>query len=69
VTSPIARHLRALRTHRGLTQTEVAHRMNTVPRTVSRLESGQYNPRWEMLLRYCNAVGAKVTIRLEEPQS
>ena len=39
------RRIRALRTHLGLTQEEMAHRLGIRQQTVSEWETGQYEPR------------------------
>jgi transcriptional regulator with XRE-family HTH domain len=64
----VTRHLRRLRQQRGLSQSDVARRMFLRPRAVSRLESGRHDPHVSTIAAYCNAIGAHITIRLEEPR-
>lgn len=47
----VGRRLRALRSHRGWTLTEVAERTSISKSTLSRLESGQRRPTLELLLQ------------------
>jgi ribosome-binding protein aMBF1 (putative translation factor) len=48
----------------GLTQTEVAARMETSASTVARLERGEINPTLSTVQRFAAAVGKQVTFRL-----
>jgi len=45
-----------------MTQAELAKRMNSTQAHVSRLESGSYLPSLTSILRYCQAVGQRITI-------
>lgn len=51
---------------RGITQTELAKRLNTKPPAVSRLESGNYLPSLRYLQRITNALDMKLIIGMEE---
>lgn len=48
-----------------LTQEELAKRMQSTQAHVARLESGRYLPSLSSLVRYCQAVGQKITIELD----
>ena len=61
----LAGSLIALRIERGLTQQEVALKMNTTQSVISRLESGSANPSLATLKRLADALGARVVFRLE----
>ena len=61
----LARSLIALRIERGLTQQEVALKMNTTQSVISRLESGSANPSLATLKRLADALDARVVARLE----
>ena len=61
----LAGSLIALRIERGLTQQEVAQKMNTTQSVISRLESGSANPSLATLKRLADALGARVVFRLE----
>lgn len=58
----IGPHLRALREKTGLSQRDVARRMGCGDSTVSMIETGAREPRMSMLLRYCEAIGARIRI-------
>jgi ribosome-binding protein aMBF1 (putative translation factor) len=61
----IARALIAARARAGLSQGEVAERMGTTQSVVARLESGRNAPNLRTIRRYAEAVGARLTIRLD----
>ena len=61
----LAGSLIALRIERGLTQQEVAQKMNTTQSVISRLESGSANPSLATLKRLADALDARVVARLE----
>ena len=61
----LARSLIGLRIERGLTQQDVAQKMNTTQSVISRLESGSANPSLATLKRLADALGARVVFRLE----
>ena len=48
----------------GLSQAELAVRMRTSQSTIARLESGQTLPSTKTLLRFAQATGSKVELRL-----
>ena len=60
----IAIELIKARLHAKLSQAELAARMGTSQSTVARLESGQVLPSTKTLLRYAEATGCKVEVRL-----
>ncbi|VCU71918.1 Antitoxin HigA [Pigmentiphaga humi] len=64
----LARELIAARVRAGLTQDEVAERMQTTQSTIARLESGRSMPSMRTLARFAEATGARVAVRLESPQ-
>lgn len=55
--------LLSMRTKAGLTQEEVAQRMQTNKSNISRLEQGNANPRWSTLQKYAHACGFGLTLK------
>ncbi|MFT4275406.1 MAG: helix-turn-helix transcriptional regulator [Rhodopseudomonas sp.] len=53
------------RRHAGLSQAELARRMNTTQSTVARLESGRGQPSTRTLLRFAKATGHRLKISFE----
>ncbi len=49
----------------GLTQEEVAKRMNTTQSNIARLEAGRTTPSTRMLEKFADAVGARLKISFE----
>jgi transcriptional regulator with XRE-family HTH domain len=62
----LARHLAALRAQRGMTQKDVAARMNITRSAVAHLENDLRCPRYDTVLAYCRAIRAVINIRLDE---
>lgn len=60
----ISAELIRARQRAGLSQAELAERMGTSQSTIARLESGQTLPSTKTLLRYAEATGSKVKVRL-----
>lgn len=60
----IAAELIRARVRAGLSQAELAQRMKTSQSAVARLESGQTLPSTKTLLRFAEATGSKVKVRL-----
>jgi transcriptional regulator with XRE-family HTH domain len=60
----LLRRLVTTRVSLGLTQTDVAARMETSQSAIARLEAGGLNPRVETLQRYARAVGAELQFGL-----
>lgn len=60
----IAAELVKARARAGLSQAEVARRMGTTQSVVARLESGQTLPSTKTLLRFAEATGSRVHVRL-----
>jgi ribosome-binding protein aMBF1 (putative translation factor) len=60
----IAAELLRARLRAGLSQSELAARMGTSQSAVARLESGDTLPSTKTLLRYAQATGSKVRVRL-----
>ncbi|EXJ12421.1 helix-turn-helix domain-containing protein [Nitrincola nitratireducens] len=58
--------LLSMRTTAGLTQEQVAERMQTQKSNVSRLERGNSNPSWSTLLKYAHACGYELTIKSQK---
>lgn len=56
--------LLTMRSKAGLTQKQIADRMNTSISNISRLESGRANPSWQTLTRYANACGERIGIQV-----
>lgn len=61
----IARELIGARVRAGLTQAQVAERMQTAQSTVARMESGKSLPSLRSLTRYAEATGSRAVLRLE----
>lgn len=55
--------LLTMRTKAGLTQEQVAEKMQTQKSNVSRLETGNTNPSWSTLLKYAHACGFELTLK------
>jgi len=60
----ISAELIQARERAGLSQAEVARRMGTTQSVVARLESGRSLPSTKTLLRFAQATGSKVQVRL-----
>jgi ribosome-binding protein aMBF1 (putative translation factor) len=60
----IAAELLRARLRAGLSQTDLAARMGTSQSAVARLESGDTLPSTKTLLRYAQATGSKVRVKL-----
>jgi predicted transcriptional regulator len=60
----IAAELLRARLRAGLSQAELAGRMGTSQSAVARLESGDTLPSTKTLLRYAQATGSKVRVKL-----
>ncbi|PMS17958.1 transcriptional regulator [Trinickia dabaoshanensis] len=61
----VARELIAARVRAGLTQEQVAERMQTTQSTIARMESGRTLPSLRTLSRYAEATGSRAVVRLE----
>lgn len=57
----------ALRRTQGLTQSDVARRMNVRQPTISGFETESSDPRVSTLQRYARAVGARIVARVDMP--
>lgn len=64
----VASELIAARARAGLTQAQVAERMQTTQSTVARMESGRMLPSLRTLSRYAEATGSRAVVRLESTQ-
>ena len=62
---PGFREMKERRQAAGLSQTEVAARMGTSQSAVARLEAGTSDVRLSTLLRYAEAIGAELDVRLQ----
>jgi ribosome-binding protein aMBF1 (putative translation factor) len=51
------------RQEKGLTQAQLAQKMNTTQSAIARLESGNANPSINFLKRFATAIGARLEIR------
>jgi transcriptional regulator with XRE-family HTH domain len=56
--------LLTMRTAAGLTQQQVAEKMNTQKTNISRLERGNTNPRWSTLESYAHACGFDLVLHM-----
>lgn len=63
---PGFREMKERRQRAGLSQTEVAARMGTSQSAVARLEAGTSDVRLSTLLRYAEAIGHEIELRLEK---
>ena len=61
----LARSIISMRVKKGLTQQELAERMNTTQSVISRLESGSAKPSLATLDRLAKALDARVVARIE----
>ncbi len=61
----IARELIAARARAGLSQAQLAAKMNTTQSTIARLESGKGYPSLRTLSRYAEATGSRAVVKLE----
>ena len=61
----LVRELIVVRNRAGLTQSELAERMQTTQSTIARLESGRTMPSMRTLARYAEATGSRAVVRLE----
>jgi transcriptional regulator with XRE-family HTH domain len=52
--------LKAMRTDRGLSQQEVADRVECHVMQISRLENGRQDPSWKLAIRLANALGVSL---------
>ena len=55
--------LLTMRSQAGLTQEEVAKRMQTQKSNISRLERGNSNPSWQTLVKYAHACGFELALQ------
>lgn len=55
--------LLSMRTKAGLTQEQLAERMQKQKSHVSRLENGNTNPSWSTLLKYAHACGFELSLK------
>lgn len=60
----IARQVLRLRQARGWTQAQLAEALNTKQSVVARLESGAHRPSLSTLEKICQALGARLEVRL-----
>lgn len=61
----LARELINARTRAGLTQEQLARKMQTTQSTIARMESGHGLPSLRTLSRYAEATGSRAVVRLE----
>lgn len=61
----IKREIIRLRLEQGLSQKELADKINTKQSAISRLESGEYNPSIEFLAKIANALGKELQISFQ----
>ena len=53
----------SMRSQAGLTQEQVAKRMQTQKSNISRMERGNSNPSWATLLKYAQACGFELSLQ------
>lgn len=61
--------LKELREQAGLTQAELAERIGTTVRNISRLETGTQEPTWPIVLKAAEAFDVSCEAFCEEPTS
>ncbi|AOK58038.1 helix-turn-helix transcriptional regulator [Burkholderia ubonensis] len=61
----VARELVAARVRAGLTQEQVAERMQMTHSTIAYMESGRTMPSLRTLFRYAKATGSRAVVRVE----
>jgi DNA-binding XRE family transcriptional regulator len=61
----VARELIAARARAGMTQEQVAEKMQTTQSTIARMESGRTLPSLRTLSRFAEATGSRAVVRLE----
>ena len=61
----VARELVAAQVRAGLTQEQVAEKMQTTQSTIAHMESGRTLPSIRTLSRYAEATGSRAVVRLE----
>lgn len=62
ITMTIGQWLRAVRVECGVTQNELAERMGTVQPMISRLESSNSNPTYDVILRWVTALDRRLIL-------
>jgi transcriptional regulator with XRE-family HTH domain len=65
-TTRVGARLKALRLERGLQVTEVARRMGVTHTRVWHIEAGKYDVTMTTVRRYCDAIGARIHIGLND---
>lgn len=63
----LTQELIAARVRAGLSQQELAEKMQTSQSAIARLESGRSMPSMRTLARYAAATGSRAVVRLEVP--
>jgi len=61
----IKREIIKLRVEQGLSQKDLADKIQTQQSAISRLESGEYNPSVELLAKVANALGKELHITFQ----
>ncbi|MGW4525158.1 helix-turn-helix domain-containing protein [Amycolatopsis sp. NPDC004378] len=61
----IGRHLRSLREQAGLSAAQVADRLGTNIGRVYQIENDHRDSQMSTIVRYCNAIGARIHIGLD----
>jgi DNA-binding XRE family transcriptional regulator len=64
----VGAHLRTLRRQTGLTAVEVARRMGISKKRVWQIEVDARDHQMSTVVRYCDAIGARIHIGLNEPK-
>ncbi|WP_228980376.1 helix-turn-helix domain-containing protein [Paraburkholderia gardini] len=63
--SAVARELVSARVRAGLTQEQLAEKMQTTQSIIARMESGHTLPSMRTLSRYAEAMGSRAVVRLD----
>lgn len=62
----IGKRIQALRWERGIPQHVLAERAGTTQNTVNRIENGDQQPMWPMIVKLLEALGVEIVIQDRE---
>ena len=61
----IGENISRLRKEQNMTQSELAKRVGTQKSNISRLESGNYNPSLDFLVKVAGSLGKNLSVRIK----
>ena len=61
----VAQQLREVRKSQGMTQESLADRVGTKKSSISRLESGRYNPSLDFLVKVAGGLGKQIQVKVK----